>query len=108
MSIPAPFDPKYVEFIRRIISVAETDKAVWNPSSVYVYNDGNNERKQCTLSIGFTADGGNLRKVLERYVEKEGIYADQLVPWIVLLKAGSPGTDPDFIDLLKEIGKRTL
>lgn len=106
MSIPAPFDPKYVEFIRRIISVAETDKAVWNPSSVYVYNDGNNERKQCTLSIGFTADGGNLRKVLERYVEKEGIYADQLVPWIVLLKAGSPGTDPDFIDLLKEIGKK--
>jgi chitosanase len=106
MSIPAPFDPKYVLFIRRILSVAETDAPTWNPASVYIYNDGNQGRKQCTLSIGFTADGGNLRKVLERYGESEGIYADRLVPYIALLKAGDPGTDPDFIKLLKEIGNK--
>jgi chitosanase len=105
MNIPAPFDPKYVEFIRRILSVAETDTAKWNPAAVYVYNDGNDGRRQCTLSIGFTADGGNLRKVLERYGEAHGIYADQLVPYIALLRAGDPGTDPDFISLLKKIGK---
>lgn len=105
MSIPAPFDPKYVELIRRILSVAETDAAKWNPAAVYVYNDGNNGRKQCTLSIGFTADGGNLRKVLERYIEKDGIYSEQFAPWIALLKAGDPGTDSDFIALLKKVGK---
>jgi chitosanase len=103
--IPTPFDPKYVEFIRRILSVAETDAAKWNPASVYVYNDGNDGRKQCTLSIGFTADGGNLRKVLERYGEAGGVYGDQVVPYIALLKAGDPGTDPDFISLLKKTGK---
>jgi chitosanase len=106
MSIPAPFDPKYVEFIRRIISVAETDSPQWDPASVYVYHDGNDGRKQCTLSIGFTADGGNLRKVLERYGEAHGVYGEQLVPYIALLKAGDPGTDSDFIKLLKEIGNK--
>jgi chitosanase len=105
MSIPAPFDPKYIEFIRRILSVAETDTAKWNPAAVYVYNDGDDGRRQCTLSIGFTADGGNLRKVLERYVERDGSYSDQLAPWIARIKAGDPGTDPDFISLLKKVGK---
>jgi chitosanase len=105
MSIPAPFDSRYIEFIRRILSVAETDTAKWNPAAVYVYNDGNNGRKQCTLSIGFTADGGNLKKLLERYSEAHGVYSDKLVPYIALLKAGDSGTDPDFINLLKKIGK---
>lgn len=106
MSIPAPFDPKYIEFIRRIISVAETDSPQWNPASVYVYSDGNDRRKQCTLSVGFTADGGNLRKVLERYIDAGGLYGDELVPYIAALKAGNPGTDPDFIKLLKQIGEK--
>ena len=105
MPIPAPFDPKYIEFIRRILSVAETDRPEWDPGAVYVYNDGNNGRKQCTLSIGFTADGGNLRKVLERYVEAGGAYAAQLTIWIAALKAGDPGTDSEFIGLLKQAGK---
>jgi chitosanase len=105
-TIPAPFDPKYIGLIRRILSVAETGKPTWDPGAVYVYGDGNDGRKQATLSIGFTADGGNLRKVLERYVEADGSYSDRLVPYIALLKAGDPGTDPDFIRLLKEIGNK--
>ena len=101
-----PFDPKYVAFIRRILSVAETDTAKWNPAAVYVYNDGTGGRKQCTLSIGFTADGGNLTKVLERYVEADGGYGPEFASWIALLKAGNPGTDSDFIKLLKEAGSK--
>jgi Glycosyl hydrolase family 46 len=106
MTIPAPFDPKCIDFIRRIVSVAETDAPVWDPASVYVYNDGNQGRKQCTLSIGFTADGGNLRKVLERYGEAHGVYGAEFAPYITLLKEGDPGTDADFIALLKEAGKK--
>lgn len=104
-TIPAPFDPKYVRYIRRILSVAETDKPEWNPASVYVYPDGNNGRKQCTLSIGFTADGGNLTKVLERYVDAGGSFGPELAPHITALKEGSPGTGTEFINLLKRIGK---
>jgi chitosanase len=104
-TIPAPFDPKYIAFIRRILSVAETGKPVWDPAAVYVYGDGKGGRKQCTLSIGFTADGGNLTKVLERYVAG-GAYGPQLAPHIAALKAGNSGTDSSFINLLKEIGKK--
>jgi chitosanase len=105
-TIPAPFDPKYIKLIRRILSVAETDQAEWDPAAVYIYADGNQGRKQCTLSIGFTADGGNLRKVLERYVELGGIFGAQFAPYITALKAGDPGTDSDFIGLLKKSGKQ--
>src|ERR1700752_4541836 len=104
--ISTPLDPKYIAFIRRILSVAETDKPTWDPAAVYIYGDGKGGRKQCTLSIGFTADGGNLTKVLERYVAAEGTYGPQLAPHIAALKAGNPGTDSDFIKLLKEIGKK--
>jgi chitosanase len=104
--IPAPFDPKHIAFIRRILSVAETDEPQWDPAAVYVYGDGNNGRNQCTLSIGFTADGGNLRKVLERYVQLGGIYGPELGLYIAALKSGDPGTDPEFIALLKEIGTK--
>jgi chitosanase len=106
MPVPAPFDLEYVELIRRILSVAETGQAVWDPAAVYVYGDGTGGRKQCTLSIGFTADGGNLVKVLDRYVTDDGAYSDRVVPWIALLKAGDPGTNPDLVSLLKEIGKK--
>jgi hypothetical protein len=102
MITPVPFDPQYVRFIRRILSVAETDKPEWNPASVYVYSDGKDGRKQCTLSIGFTADGGNLTKVLERYVKLKGAYGPQLTPYIEMLKNGSPGTSSEFIKLLDE------
>jgi hypothetical protein len=62
-----PFDPALLSFIRRILSVAETDRAEWNPAAVYIYADDNRftpPRKQVTLSIGFTEGGGNLKKVL--------------------------------------------
>jgi chitosanase len=104
--IQGPFDPKYTAFIRRILSVAETDNPQWDPAAVYIYPDGSGGRKQCTLAIGFTADGGNLRKVLERYVELLGGFSAQLAPYITQLKAGSSGTDPHFIALLKEIGEK--
>jgi chitosanase len=104
--IPAPFDPKYTTFIRRILSVAETDRPEPDPAAVYVYPDGDGGRRQCTLSIGFTADGGNLRKVLERYAEAGGSYGAQLAPYIAELKSGSPGTDAEFIALLKQAGTK--
>jgi chitosanase len=105
-TIPAPFDPKYIKLIRRILSVAETGQAEWDPAAVYIYGDGKEGRKQCTLSIGFTADGGNLVKVLDRYVTDDGAYSDRVVPWIPVLRAGDPGTNSDFVSLLKEIGKK--
>jgi chitosanase len=108
-TIPAPFDPKYVSFIRRILSVAETGKPTWDPAAVYVYSDDNRfnpARKQITLSIGFTEGGSNLKKVLQRYVELSGAFAAQFAPYLVSLGSGpSLADDSKFIGLLKQAGK---
>ncbi len=106
-----PFDPGLVSFIRRILSVAETGKAEWNPSSVYIYADDNRynpARKQVTLSIGFT-ENGNLKKVLERYIIKGGKLMASFAGYLPTL--GSPPSragDEKFIGLLKEAGKETV
>ena len=94
-----------LDFIRRVLSVAETDEPVWDPGAFYVYADGNGGRRQGTLSIGFTADGGNLRKVLELYCADGGEFAADFAPWIRELKAGNPGTSPGFQTLIKKAAK---
>jgi chitosanase len=100
-----PFDLSRVALIRRVLSVAETDEPEWDPASVFIYSDGNQGRKQCTLSIGFTADGGNLLKVLERYVDQKGVFAVQMAPYIMALRNGDPGIEPNFVGLLKTAGR---
>jgi chitosanase len=104
-----PFDSALVSYIRRILSVAETDRAEWNPGAVYVYADDNRfspPRKQITLSIGFTEGGGNLKKVLQRYVENGGKLGAQFAPYLPSLGSGPTlARDMKFINLLKEAGK---
>ena len=97
-----PFSPERIALIRRVLSVAETDAPEWDPGQTYVYADGNNGRKQATVSIGFTADGGNLRKMLERYVDDHGAYSVQFAPWIALLEAGNPCIDKEFRSLVRD------
>ena len=81
--------------------MAETDSPEWDPGQTYVYSDGNNGRKQVTVSIGFTADGGNLRKMLEMYMDNHGAFGLAFSPWITALKAGEPCTDKEFRDLVR-------
>jgi chitosanase len=102
--IPAPFDPKYTVFIRRILSVAETGEPQWNPAAVYKYNDGPNESPQWTLSIGFTELGGNLKKVLQRYGDRGGVFAAEFTPYISVM-GKKHINDPEFKSLLQKAGK---
>lgn len=103
-----PFAPERIVLIRRLLSVAETDAPEWDPGQTYVYNDGNDGRKQMTVSIGFTADGGNLCRMLELYVDAGGIFGVQFAPWIALLKGGSPCTDKEFRTLVRNAASDPL
>lgn len=106
----APFDSATSAFIRRILSVAETGKAEWDPSAVYIYADDNRfspARRQITLSIGFTEGGGNLKKVLERYLLKGGALSAAFatyLPTLGSLKSQSRASDSKFVSLLKSAG----
>jgi chitosanase len=99
-----PFDFGLINFIRRILSVAETDEPQWDPSAVYRYNDGPNRSPQWTLSIGFTEMGGNLKVVIERYIELGGTKAVQFAPYLAVM-GKKHITDPEFKSLLQAAGK---
>jgi chitosanase len=106
-------EPGNVDFIRRVLSVAETGAQEWNPSAIYIYADDNRyepPRKQITLSIGFTEGGGNLTKVINRYIAKNGLLAGALE--IYLPGMGARGHslvgNEQFKKLLVEAGRDPL
>jgi chitosanase len=103
-------DASTTVFIRRILSVAETGKPEWNPGAVYIYADDNRfkpPRRQVTVSVGFT-ENGNLRKMLESYVSKEGKKADKFINYLSNMgrkDRPSLAGNKEFIGLLKEAGE---
>jgi chitosanase len=77
------------DFMRRVLSVAETGQERWPAGEVYFYNDGPNGKNQATLSIGFTAGGGNLLKVLELYIKRNESQSHKFQKFITLLRSGN-------------------
>ncbi len=66
-------------------------------------------RKQVTLSIGFTEGGGNLKKVLKRYIDNGGALALTFAPYLPTMGSGRTlANDPKFIKGLKEAEKNRL
>lgn len=96
-----PFDPALVSFIRRILSTAETGKPEWDSGATYFYNDGPGGKNQATLSIGFTASG-NLKKVLERYIAANGIFAARFAPFAALLPGNLLPNNKEFAKACQE------
>ena len=97
-------------FIRRILSVAETGKPLWDPGAVYIYADDNRftpPRRQVTVSVGFT-ESGNLKKMLEGYIGKGGTSAGKFGNYLSTMgNKSSPSLagNSTFVGLLKEAGK---
>jgi hypothetical protein len=65
-----PFDPKHIKLIRNVLTIAEQGTQTIPYGKVEVMNDGPGDKAQVTLSIGFTEYGGNLKRVLARYVDR--------------------------------------
>jgi chitosanase len=102
-----------LDFIRRVLSVAESGEPDFPYSEVYIYADDNRfspPRRQITLSIGFTEGGGNLKKVLDAYIAGGGALSQDLQPFIAGLgdkSRGSLAGNQGFIGLLKAAGKES-
>lgn len=92
--------------ILRVLNVAETGHPDGKPHAVYIYADGKKGRKQVTLGVGFTEDGGNLVKVLKNYIAKKGPFADQLSTYLPDVGKGTLASNKKFHGLLKQAGER--
>lgn len=88
--------------ITRFLNLAENDSglAETDYKTIYLYSDGNKGRKQVTLARGFTQDGGNLGKVLDRYVSLGGSRASFFNPYIKKMGDGNLYKDTDFLKTL--------
>jgi chitosanase len=79
--------PALIRTISRMLNAFENDSgsAETDYRTTYIYHDGNDHRRQITLGRGFTADGGNLKKVIDRYISKGGKLSDQFLNHQALL-----------------------
>jgi len=92
--------------ISRFLNLCENDSG--SPETeynkIYIYKDGNGGRKQLTLSRGFTCDGGNLKKVVVRYIQKGGILSDMFKKRLDKFGKGILISDTEFIKGLVSAG----
>lgn len=65
-------DDGYIATFTKLLNSFETGKPSTDFRSVFIYRDGNGGRKQLTLGRGYTSDGGNLQKVISRYISLGG------------------------------------
>lgn len=88
------------KIIKQIINVFETGKKNTVYDTIYTWNDGKNNRVQYTLSRGYTEDGGNLKKVVDLYIRKNGKYSNQLKEFSPRIGKGVLYKNPEFENLL--------
>ena len=69
---------EHVRLFTRFLCLCENDSGLPEADyrAVYRYKDGNNNRRQVTLGMGFTEDGGNLGKVIDEYFANGGSNAE--------------------------------
>ena len=97
--------------IIKILNVWETGDPSGKPSLISIFNDGSGGRRQLTLGVGFTEDGGNLKTVIKRYISKGGKFADffkKYVDGIGNTKKPSLVNDAEFITTLKKASKEDI
>lgn len=93
-----------IQKMQRILNAFENDSGSpeTDYKSIYIYHDGNGDRRQVTLARGFTEDGGNLKKVIVRYIAKGGAMSDYFQGKLNDIGKGRLVDDKEFISKLKE------
>ena len=93
-----------IRLTQRVLNTFENDSGSpeTDYGSIYRYYDGNNDRRQITLARGFTDDGGNLKRVIVRYIAKGGALSKYFTTKLNDFAKGKLTTDRDFISSLKQ------
>jgi len=89
------------EIIEHIINVFETGTPEGKYSQVTIYADGKNGTRQITYGRSQTTEQGNLAKLIQFYISKEGKYAEQFSKYIDKIGKQPLVDNKAFKDLLK-------
>lgn len=90
----------------KIIAVFENDSQSPNMdySTIYIYADGPNEKRQITLGQGIT-EYGNLQKLIQIYINDGGEFADKFSPYVDKIGKSPLADNKEFRALLVKASK---
>lgn len=91
---------KKKQLIQKILNVFETGKAEGKYEKLVVYSDGVANSKQITFGRCQTTEQGNLLTLLEMYVEHEGTYCHDFIPYLDLIGHTPLHENKEFKNLL--------
>lgn len=92
--------------IERIINVFETGTPAGDYSNISIYHDGPHDIRQITYGRSQTTEYGNLRSLVQDYVNANGLFSQQLQPYADLVGSVPLTDDVDFKALLRKAGKQ--
>jgi len=91
--------------IERVINAFETGSADGDYANISIYHDGPHDIRQITYGRSQTTEYGKLRKLVEMYVEAEGLYSGELRPYADLVGSVPLTDDRTFKTLLRNAGR---
>ena len=92
--------------IESIINAFETGSADGDYSNISIYADGPHNIRQITYGRSQTTEYGNLRRLVEEYVDAGGVFSQQLAPYADQV-GSTPLTDnTNFKSLLRKAGNQ--
>jgi len=92
--------------IQKIVNVFESGSPEGKYDTLVIYDDGVNNTHQITYGRSQTTEQGNLRQLIEMYVENNGKYAVDFVPYLEKIGSESLVDDENFKRLLKEAAQK--
>ena len=92
--------------ILRIVNVFETGSADGRYDAVVILPDGRGGSRQITYGRSQTTEQGNLRNLLQRYIDLGGSFAADFAPYMGRVGRTSLVNDRNFISLLKESARQ--
>jgi len=87
--------------ILKVINVFETGKPEGKYDAVVRYKDGPGKIRQITYGRSQTTEYGNLKRLIEKYIDMKGIYANNFKPYLNKIGKTALTDDQTFINLLK-------
>jgi chitosanase len=92
--------------IERVINAFETSKADGDYGKIVTLPDGPHKMRQITYGRSQTTEYGNLRELVQRYVDAGGTFSKQLRPYVDRIKREPLVNDTTFKQLLRDAGSK--
>jgi len=92
--------------IMEILNVFETGSKKGNYAAISIFKDGPNDMRQITYGRSQTTEYGNLKELIQNYVDADGKYSKDLEEYVEKIgKRPSLERNSTFKDLLRKAGK---